>query len=105
MPYVTSVERIGIKKGRQEGAQQQALKSIIRILERRFETVSVTVQRRLQGLTTEQLELLIDTALSVESLKAFSAQLPKVSRPRQQAAQGTQTARSRAKRKVQSKSE
>jgi type I restriction-modification system DNA methylase subunit len=100
MPYVTSVERIGIEKGRQEGIQegrqegiqegrqegiqegahQQALKSLLRILQRRFENISIPLQRRLQKLTTEQLEGLIDSALTSASLREFTANVPKVNR-------------------------
>ncbi|NET61430.1 MAG: hypothetical protein F6K47_36490 [Symploca sp. SIO2E6] len=60
MPYVTSVERIGIKKGRLEGEQKGRLESkqqdIVRILEFRFEGV------------TEELKLLIGKLDNIELL-------------------------------------
>ncbi|NES21515.1 MAG: transposase [Symploca sp. SIO3E6] len=66
MPYVTSVERIGIKKGRQEGRQeglQQAKQQdIVRILEVRFEDV------------TQELKLLIGKLDDLELLGNLLAQ-------------------------------
>ncbi|NET55039.1 MAG: hypothetical protein F6K47_02190 [Symploca sp. SIO2E6] len=56
MPYVTSVERIGIKKGRVKGLQQGKQQDIVRILEFRFEGV------------TEELKLLIGKLDNIELL-------------------------------------
>lgn len=36
MPYITSVERIGIEKGIQQGMQQDEAALLVRLLERRF---------------------------------------------------------------------
>ncbi|BAU57009.1 putative cytoplasmic protein [Halorhodospira halochloris] len=36
MPYVTSFERAGIKKGRQEGRQEHAAETLLRLIERKF---------------------------------------------------------------------
>ncbi|NEP12368.1 MAG: DUF4351 domain-containing protein [Symploca sp. SIO2C1] len=71
MPYITSAERIGMERGRQEGRQEEAQKLLLRLLERRF-TLSVVpteVQYRLQKLSVEQLEELLDVALTVDSLE------------------------------------
>jgi len=73
MRYITSVERIGIERGRQEEAQ----KLLLRLLERRFKLSAPTeVQDRLQKLSIEQLEGLIDVALTVDSWEQLLESLP-----------------------------
>ncbi len=60
MPYITSVERIGIEKGMQQGMQQglqQGEAALIeRQLNRRFGQLSAETLARLQTATLEQLE-------------------------------------------------
>ncbi|NES00371.1 MAG: DUF4351 domain-containing protein, partial [Symploca sp. SIO1B1] len=72
MPYITSAERIGMERGRQEEAQ----KLLLRLLERRFKlSVPTEVQSRLQQLSVEQLEELLDVALTVDSLEQFQLRI------------------------------
>jgi hypothetical protein len=79
MPYVTSVERIGIEKGIeqgiQQGIQQGAQRQLLRVLEHRFEFVPVAIMDDLEQLEAEQLEELMDVALTADSLPAFAEQL------------------------------
>ena len=56
MPYITSVERIGIEKGMQQGLQQGEAALIERQLNRRFGQLSAETLARLQTATLEQLE-------------------------------------------------
>ena len=68
MPFITSFERIGIKKGRQEGRQQGLKKGrqegrqegqtnlIVRMLKRRWGTLDPELEIRLSRLSLAQLE-------------------------------------------------
>ncbi|MDP1614191.1 MAG: DUF4351 domain-containing protein [Methylococcales bacterium] len=59
MAYVTSVERIGIEKGRIEGLQQglqQGQQLVERLLVHRFGLLPEAVRQRLSTATLEQLE-------------------------------------------------
>lgn len=76
MPYVSSVERIGLERGRQEGAQQQAYRSLLHILQHRFKLVPVKLKNQLQKLTIAQMESAITTALAATSIQDFADSLP-----------------------------
>ncbi len=79
MPYITSVERMGIEKGREEGLQQGEAKVLLRLLSRRYGTLSPALVSRLQQLTTEQLDTLADVMDdfgSVEDLSVWLEQHP-----------------------------
>ncbi len=76
MQYITSVERIGIEKGLDLGIHQGALRQLLRVLQHRFGLVSESVQTRLTSCTVEQLEELVDVALTVEQLDRFVARIP-----------------------------
>ncbi|MGA7875603.1 MAG: hypothetical protein WCA08_08060, partial [Desulfoferrobacter sp.] len=72
MPYVTSVERRGIKKGIQQGIQQ----GIIEILETRFESCPASIVRvvnRTDDLST--LKMLLKKAATIGSLQDYQAVL------------------------------
>ena len=71
MQYVTSIERIGMEKGIQQGIQQGALRMLLHQLQRRFESVPEELQTRLSEYSVEQLEQLLDVALTVDSLDEF----------------------------------
>ncbi len=72
MEYVSSVERIGIRKGIQQGiqqgTQQEALKLLARLIARRFQVSSDSVQPIFAGLTTEQIEELGERFIEAENL-------------------------------------
>ena len=72
MPYVTSAERFGIEKGRQEG--EAAL--LKRLLARRFSTLPDVVQVRLTTATIDQLEEWPIKVLDAESLDEVFDQCP-----------------------------
>jgi predicted transposase YdaD len=73
MPYVTSVERIGIEKGlqqgRQEGWQQGETALLERQLSRRFGPLSTETRNRLASSTLEQLGQWADNILDAKSLE------------------------------------
>lgn len=64
MEYVTSVERIGIKKGLQQGT----MNLLSRLIARRFQVSSDSVHPIFAGLITEQLEELGERFPEAESL-------------------------------------
>jgi hypothetical protein len=72
MPYITSVERFGIEKGRQEGLQEGQRGAIVRILEVRFEAVPVELRERMGRIDDlEVLGMLLVQAVTAQSLEAF----------------------------------
>ena len=74
------VERIGIEPSLQPDAlqmqQQGALRMLRRLLQRRFQSVPEEVHNRLTVYSVEQLEELLDVALTVDSLAEFVNTLP-----------------------------
>ena len=76
MPYVTSVERIGMERGLQQGLQQGAQQTLLEILDERFgelpDTVSAAIHQ-IQDLA--QLRLLHRQAIRSESLEEFQRAL------------------------------
>lgn len=72
MPYITSVERIGIQKGRKEGT----VLLLLRVLTHRFGQIPDAIQMQLQTLPMEQIEQLADLALTRNSLTEFMNELP-----------------------------
>ena len=67
MPYVTSAERFGIEKGRQEGE----LLLLTRQITLKFGELPTWAQERLEHATTDQLEAWAERILSAESLEAL----------------------------------
>jgi len=69
-------EQTGERRGRQEGRQEEAFRQLLRILQYRFPALPEALPARLQPLTVEQLESLVDAALAATSLDDFAAQIP-----------------------------
>ncbi len=68
MPYITSIERMGIEKGHQEGRQE----AVIDILQTRFKRVPKTLIKTVQNLDDLSfLSKLLKEAVLVDSLKTF----------------------------------
>ena len=63
----------------QEILQQEALRILRRQLQRRFGEMPANLQATLQGLNLEQLEELVDVAVTVNSLNEFIASVPPTS--------------------------
>jgi len=72
-PYVTSVERLAIREGLQEGLQQ----SVLDVLQMRFGELPAFISTSIAQLTdTTLLRQLHRQAVTIESLEAFAALLP-----------------------------
>ena len=74
MPYVCSVERIGIEKGLeqgiQQGMQQGQARVLMRLLTQRFGDVPVWVAQRLHKAGIDELEAWAEAVLSADSIDA-----------------------------------
>jgi flagellar biosynthesis/type III secretory pathway protein FliH len=87
MKYVTSIERFveargfeqafekGFEKGLKKG-QGAVVRVLTRLLRRQFRNVPDGVETRLKALSIDHLEMLVEVALSVNSLDAFVEALP-----------------------------
>ncbi len=75
MPYISSVERIGLAKGLEQGRQQEALRMLLRLMEGRFGPIPSSLQAQLQELTVVQLEELLDSVLTAASLEQLAESL------------------------------
>lgn len=69
MPYVTSVERIGIKKGLQQGLQQGEVRVLRRLLTRRFGELPAWAEAKLQEAELAQLEVWGERVLDAGTLE------------------------------------
>ena len=84
MPYISTVEQRAIKRGLEQGLeqgmekglQQGALRQLLRLLHHRFGTVPTEVQQSLQPLAVDQLEQLLDVALTIHTLAEFTTHIP-----------------------------
>jgi|GEM_PF-1732026 len=76
MQYVSSAERFAMQKGEDKGRQEGAVRLLLHLLTHRFGEVSETIETRLQRLSIEQTEALVDVALASQSLTEFADQLP-----------------------------
>ncbi|NEO89665.1 MAG: Rpn family recombination-promoting nuclease/putative transposase [Moorea sp. SIO3G5] len=66
----------GIKQGILEGIQQERRANLERILQLRFGTIPSEISGKIQGLDLQQLDNLMATALTANSLDEFSQHLP-----------------------------
>ena len=72
MPYVTSVERLGMQKGFAQGQLQAAREMLLEAVATRFGEVSQDVTAAVQRLeTVEPMRMLLRQALTCASLEAF----------------------------------
>ena len=76
MPYVTSVERIGIEKGLQQGLQQGEALFLRRLLVRRFGTLPLWAENRLSEAALVELEVWGDAVLDAKSLEDVFTPIP-----------------------------
>jgi len=74
MPYITSVERIGIRKGLEKGLQQGRQEDIVRILELRFKNIPQELRELIGKIEDlKVLGTLLVQAVTNQSLEAFEA--------------------------------
>lgn len=80
MEYITSVQRIGMEmgmeKGMHKGLREGAFLVLVRLLGHRFGPLPDDVTQRLHLLSVEEVETLVDVALTASNLDEFAAQLP-----------------------------
>ena len=81
MPFISTGERIGLKKGRREGlergAQQGVQDSVLNVLDSRFPSVPDTLRERVRGIHDRAaLDNLVRQAITIESLESFERALP-----------------------------
>ena len=69
MEYVSSVERIGFRKGMQEGMQKGSLALLCRQISRRFNVSPNHVRSMLEGLGTSEIEELGERLFDAKSLE------------------------------------
>jgi predicted transposase YdaD len=73
MPYITSVERMGIEKGllqgRQEGRQEGEVTLLERLLSKRFGPLEEATRSRLNNATLEQIESWAERVLDAKTLE------------------------------------
>ena len=68
MPYVTSVERIGIERGRQEGRQEEGIFFLRRLLVKKFGDLPESCETLLTEASIADLELWGDRILEATTL-------------------------------------
>ena len=73
MPYVTSIERMGIEQGRKEGRKEGERSLILRQLTRRVGVLPEHLTDRIQDLSIEQLETLAEDLLDFQGLDDLTA--------------------------------
>jgi predicted transposase YdaD len=67
MPYITSVERLGIEQGIEQGMQREGANLVLRQLNRRFGQVTTSVEKQIRQLSVKQLEDLGEALLDFEN--------------------------------------
>jgi hypothetical protein len=78
MPYITSVERIGLEKGRREGELRGQRAMLRRLLQARFGTVPEVLGRQIDDADQERLDQLADRIGTASSLDELG---PEVNKP------------------------
>ncbi|MBF0134993.1 MAG: cytosolic protein [Magnetococcales bacterium] len=68
MPYITSVERIGHKRGKEEGRQEEKSSVLLRIFRRRFLDLPGWVEPKVHAASLDTLDAWIDRAIDARSL-------------------------------------
>jgi len=72
MPYITSVERIGIKKGIKEGALKKSREMVLEALDERFGKIPPEITKKLKSIKDEdKLRIALRRAISSKSLEEF----------------------------------
>ncbi len=81
MPYVTSIERAGIEKGKLLGRQEGTIGVVLRQLQRRFGALDEATQTQIRALAWERLEELSDSLLDFAARSDLEAWLQQHSLP------------------------
>ena len=76
MPYVTSIERMGIEQGLQQGLQQGEVIMLKRLLTRRFGPLPVWAEQRVEQASPPELEGWAERVLEAQRLVDVLGQAP-----------------------------
>ncbi|MCW2314330.1 DUF4351 domain-containing protein [Rhodoferax antarcticus] len=76
MAYVSSVERIGIKKGIEQGLQQGEALALQKLLVKRFGAISEAIAGKISTASSAQLDAWLDLVLDAPSLAAVFGDTP-----------------------------
>lgn len=84
MLYISTAERFamqigeekGLEKGREEGRKEEAIRLLLRLLMHQFGEIPSAIQARIQTLSPDQVESLVDDVLTSASLVEFVEHLP-----------------------------
>lgn len=68
MSYITTGERIGYERGKEEGQQEQVQTLVLRLLQKRVGELPQQVREQIQGLSLEQLEALGEALLDFNAI-------------------------------------
>lgn len=69
MSYITTGERIGYERGKEEGKQEQGQTLVLRLLQRRVGELPQEVREGIQTLSLEQLESLGEALLDFTAIE------------------------------------
>ena len=76
MPYITTAERIGMKKGLQQGLLEDAREMVLEALEERFGEVPLGLVEQVQSISDRAfLKVLLRRAIRCEGLDTFEGEL------------------------------
>jgi hypothetical protein len=76
MPYVTSIERVGIKKGLEQGKLDMARESVLEALKVRFGQVADAMKKRVESISDlADCRTLHQAAITVAAMEAFEQRL------------------------------
>ncbi|MEH2449741.1 MAG: DUF4351 domain-containing protein [Nostoc sp.] len=68
MSYITTGERIGYERGKEEGQQEQAQTLVLRLLQKRVGELPQQIREQIQSLSLEQLEALGEALLDFSAI-------------------------------------
>jgi len=68
MPYVTSVERMGLARGREEGREEGARETLRRFVEARFGVVPPALEQRIAAADRATLDQMVERAAVVQTV-------------------------------------
>jgi len=83
MPYVTSIERVGIRKGLEQGLEQgklaMARESVLEALKVRFDQVPDAMKKRVESISDlADCRTLLQSAITSTSMEAFEQRLDEI---------------------------
>lgn len=79
MPYITSIERLGIEEGMEKGMIKNAQQMLIEVLQERFGVIDSQIQQKIVDITSHDiLSGLFRKSLKVSALEEFQEELRKI---------------------------